>query len=193
MSQPLKMIKNPSFTEAVNAQLQSDSPTKRNAIRPSIEQNTMSSPDTATSSKKSSLEVSGGSVKAFHKKEHRIASNTIVPIDCDNEAIHLKSKSAYENEESMKTTARPMSSCSTASESGAKGSISILKKSRYAANSERTTSNRRRDAAGVPIKKGGKRHKIVFKKEIEEVKIIENWKIYNGHDYVHQSCYCNTF
>lgn len=187
------MIRNPSFTEAVNAQLQNQTPTKRNAVRPSIDQNTMSSPDTATSSKKSSLEMSGNSSKSSHKKEPKITSSTIVPIDSETEASQQKLKSLLEREESIKSTNRPMSSASTSSESGLKGSRSILKKSRYAANSERMTTTGRRDSEGVTIKKGGKHHKIVFRRDLEDVKIIDNWKVYNGHDYVPQSCYCNTF
>jgi hypothetical protein len=64
---------------------------------------------------------------------------------------------------------------------------SILKKLRASSQSTRN------DANGVPIVKGGKRHKIKFKENIVEVQIVENWKEYNSDSTPSSSCHCAIF
>jgi len=58
------------------------------------------------------------------------------------------------------------------------------------------TSNVEGKRAG-PYKKSqfkvDKRTKIAFREELQDVKIVENWKNYNSEDYQQTSCHCNTF
>jgi len=204
-----KVAKNPSFAEADQPQVvqtEKPQPVKRNAVKPlepslSLTSNTS---DTAasTSSKKSSQtdtnsrgSLSHASRKGTRNTSIRVsATATIVPIDSEGELIIQKTRNLLDKERDEVKSARPSSSSSTQSADGKASSRSILKKSRYAANSERLPPiHPRRDSSGVAIKKGGKSHKILFRGNLEDVKIVENWKIYNGHEYNTQSCNCNIF
>ena len=214
-----KIAKNPSFTETGGqsqvVQTEKPQPVKKNAVKPlehTLSLNSNNS-DTAvsTSSKKSSQTDtnSRGSLSHAPRKGSRNSSirvsttATIVPIDSEGELIIAKTRNLLDNEvqsarpsSSARPTssARPSSSSSTQSADGKASGRSILKKSRYAANSERLPPiHPRRDSSGVAIKKGGKGHKILFRGNHEDVKIVENWKIYNGHEYNTQSCNCNIF
>ena len=67
---------------------------------------------------------------------------------------------------------------------------SILKKTSIERPSFRYSSNiDRRDAYGVPIEAGSKRHRIKFKNQLRKVSVVENWKDYNSEE--NQSCTCN--
>jgi hypothetical protein len=50
---------------------------------------------------------------------------------------------------------------------------------------------RRKDAHGVLIHHGSKKHKITFKNEIARVEIVENWKKLNENN--PQTVCCNVF
>lgn len=67
---------------------------------------------------------------------------------------------------------------------------SILKKINKKDPKEETT---RIDTLGNPIYKTGGKHKIIFKNQIADVKIVENWKDYNSENYNGSTCYCNIF
>jgi len=68
----------------------------------------------------------------------------------------------------------------------------ILKKSRYV-DSESGKEPLARTTTLAAEKKPQK-NKLTFKEEIQEVKVVENWKIYNQETYTStNTCYCNTF
>ncbi len=199
-----KITKNPSFTEGGQPQVVQPEKVKKSAVKPLIEPSlslTSNGSDTAvsTSSKKSSQTDtnSRGSLGHANRKSSRnssirVSTNaTITPIDSEGELV-AKARSLLDKEDVK--SARPSSSSSTQSADGKGTGRSILKKSRYASNSERLPPiHPRRDSSGFPIKKGGKGHRILFRGTLEDVKIVENWKIYNGHEYNTQSCNCNIF
>ena len=67
----------------------------------------------------------------------------------------------------------------------------ILKKSKYV-DSESGKEPLERKA--TLAEKKTQKNKLTFKEEIQEVKVVENWKIYNQETYTTTStCYCNTF
>lgn len=59
------------------------------------------------------------------------------------------------------------------------------------------TSGFDKKQAGSQKKSQGKgvnaKQKIVFRQELQDVKIVENWKAYNSDNYQQTSCHCNTF
>jgi len=69
---------------------------------------------------------------------------------------------------------------------------SILRKSKYADTSDSRGGGLER---GTTITdKSAPKNKLTFKEEIQEVKVVENWKIYNQETYTStNTCYCNTF
>jgi len=73
------------------------------------------------------------------------------------------------------------------------GRNSILRQSRYGKALEGDSNSQ---VSEVPLKraiKEEKKEKISFKQDIEEVKVVENWKDYNNDDYGNTTCHCNTF
>ena len=70
--------------------------------------------------------------------------------------------------------------------------VSILKKGGQTIQL-RDLSQKRLDSNGILILKGGKKHKIEFKKKMNEVQMVENWKEYNMENYTQTSCHCNIF
>lgn len=50
--------------------------------------------------------------------------------------------------------------------------------------------DKRNDAFGTQIKKGGKKHKISFKENMTDIKEVENWKEYNVDDGNHGGPKC---
>ena len=71
--------------------------------------------------------------------------------------------------------------------------ISILKKGGRANQLHRDLLQKRLDSNGIQIFKGGKKHKILFKEKLHEVKIVENWKEYNMENYAQTTCHCSIF
>jgi len=69
--------------------------------------------------------------------------------------------------------------------------VSILKKSLDTEESK--PSLPRVENKGNKVDGRGKSTKIKFRKDIEDVKIIENWKHYNSENYQQTSCHCNVF
>jgi len=67
----------------------------------------------------------------------------------------------------------------------------ILKKS--TTESDKGENNNRLEKRSYPVEKNHKRSKIAFRKDIEDVKIIENWKHYNAEHYTQNSCHCNIY
>jgi len=201
-----KLAKNPSFAEACQTQVEkAEKPerVKKNAVKPLAPSLSLTSnnSDTAVSnsSKKSSSTESRGSLTQASRKGSRSSIRvstgaTVTPIDSDSEIMIAKTtRNILEKDQDGIKSSRPSSSSSTL-ESGKFSARSILKKSKYANNMERLPPiNPRRDSSGVAIKKGGKHHKIIFRGNLEDIKIVENWKIYNGHEYNTQSCNCNIF
>jgi hypothetical protein len=51
-------------------------------------------------------------------------------------------------------------------------------------------TEKRNDAFGNQIKKGGKKHKISFRENMADVKEVENWKEYNVDDGNHGGPKC---
>mgnify|MGYP003577505385 CR=1 FL=1 len=204
MPKQQKLTKNPSFTEACQAQLgtmEKEKPVKKNAVKPlasslSLTSNTSDTAASSPSKKSSQTDTnSRGSLSHSSRKGSRSSIRvstgaTVTPIDSDSEMI-AKTRNQLEKEGAL--SPRPSSTSSTL-ESGKASARSILKKSRYANNADKLPPiNPRRDSAGIAIKKGGKGHKIHFRGKLEDVNIVENWKIYNGHEYNTQSCNCNIF
>ena len=64
--------------------------------------------------------------------------------------------------------------------------VSILKKNR-------NIITNRLDASGTPISLKGKKHKITFRKVLEDVNEVESYKEYNNENYTQPTCYCNIF
>lgn len=71
---------------------------------------------------------------------------------------------------------------------------SILRQSKYGG---KTLEN---NLASAPQEKPSKnapidaqKDKISFKEEIQEIKVVENWKEYNNDDYNNTTCHCCTF
>ncbi len=68
--------------------------------------------------------------------------------------------------------------------------ISILRKE---GEGERRPSLLKTENKGNKPEDNKKKPKIKFRKDIEDVKIIENWKHYNQENYQQTSCHCNVF
>lgn len=76
--------------------------------------------------------------------------------------------------------------------SNLKGRRSILKKREE--DTGRDKERNRSDSAGNQIKPGGKKHKIVFKEKLCEIKEVECWKEYNAEDpEIETKTCCKTF
>jgi len=69
---------------------------------------------------------------------------------------------------------------------------SILRKSKYADTAESQKGGIER---GITITdKSVPKNRLTFKEDIQEVRVVENWKIYNQETYTStNTCYCNTF
>jgi len=77
-----------------------------------------------------------------------------------------------------------------------------LRKSRYADNQpikekierKKTITEKASPLKSADDKKDKKNNKISFRNDIEDVKVVENWKNYNQEPFATTtSCHCNTF
>ena len=70
---------------------------------------------------------------------------------------------------------------------------SILKKSRYGSINEPAPKPIPHAIPTTKDLKGDKKEKISFKEDLQQVKIVENWKDYNSDNYDSPTCHCSTF
>ena len=111
-----------------------------------------------------------------------VDSQSLIAIDesTDNKTTHYSSFSLIDSN---------IKSAATDNEFNKLKIPSILKKNSVDRPSFKCGSNMdRRDAYGVPIEAGSKRHRIKFKPQLRKVSIVENWKDYNTEE--NQSCTC---
>lgn len=71
---------------------------------------------------------------------------------------------------------------------------SILRQSKYGGKPlENQLSSAPQDKASKNAPVDPSKDKISFKEEIQEIKVVENWKEYNNDDYNNTTCHCCTF
>ena len=74
---------------------------------------------------------------------------------------------------------------------------SILRQSKYGGGPEKPKESHFSSAPQESVSKKGqaddKKDKISFKHDIQEIKVVENWKEYNNDDYQNTTCHCCTF
>lgn len=171
------LTSNPSINESCPSRGTSITSPKVSAIVP-VESQRISTPEIGIrkiNPLENLMSISNQPGQGFVRKGSK--ASTVAPNDTDPKDLSRG--------DSIKSSSRPRTS-SASSENGTREK-SILKKSKYAGKTGR------KDSHGNSIRKGGKKHRISIKEELKQVNIVENWKLYNKHEYVNQTCVCNVF
>jgi len=107
-------------------------------------------------------------------------------LDSDNRVATVK--------QSRENSARNSDDSVTYSNNNRSNRGSILRQSRYGGKSlESGPVSGPQESVSKKPQIDDKKDKISFKNEIQEIKVVENWKEYNNDDYNNTTCHCCTF